>query len=68
MYGIFIQLGQTVDGYSVLVYTLADQYCCSATLRKPAPTVVNFSSRMTSPGLRYVSVRRHISTPCSLRN
>ena len=30
LYGSFFQMRETEDVYSVVVYTLADQYCCSA--------------------------------------
>jgi hypothetical protein len=41
LYGSCLQLGQDGDGYSVVIYTPADQYCCSAALCRPVCTVAN---------------------------
>jgi hypothetical protein len=52
---------ETEDVYSVVVYTLADQYCCSASsVGRPVRWQTQFASRTASLGLRCVSVKRYI--------
>jgi hypothetical protein len=45
MYGSCLELGQTADGYSVVIYTPTDEYCCPASLCGPVSSVTNLVSK-----------------------
>ena len=49
-----VQVPQTEDGYSVVIYTWSDQYCCSVSLCNPVCTLANIVCSQTyfSPEMR----------------